>query len=241
MAHPHPGRAPPKTDRFAKEWALSFPCCKVGYLALAAALARMPTIHSPITHQAIAIAAVTFPDPCNLGSASSSFFAFDAFTNAAGARKIPKQKIDTIAYVRASFARGHGIVGSSSTTGCPLIAITLHDPQYFCPSTSTRQSGQNGSAHPAQRSTAVTSAWFLHCIRHLFCELPTWMLPPGGDHSFFVRRPNSHFSSPHPLVNLRRHELPQPPQFVGRQLLSLGPRVDRIQVNTQMRRNFFNR
>ena len=69
-------------------------------MALTAAFAKMPTIHRPITHQAITMAAVTFPDPCNLGSAASNFFAFDAFTSAAGARKIPRQKIETIAYER---------------------------------------------------------------------------------------------------------------------------------------------
>src|SRR5262245_59967084 len=120
------------------------------YLAVAAAFAMMPRIHSPSTNQAITVAAVTFPAPCTLGSSASSFFAVDAFISAAGATKIPKQKIETMAYCSASFARAHGTVGSTSTTGCPLIAITLHDPQYFCPSTSTRQSGQNGSAQPAQ-------------------------------------------------------------------------------------------
>ncbi len=81
----------------------------------------------------IILAAVTFPAPSSLGSASIICLAFDALTRAIGPRMNPKQNNPTMAYVNASFASLQGIVGSSTTIGCPFSAITLHEPQYFCP------------------------------------------------------------------------------------------------------------
>src|SRR5688572_4654903 len=86
--------------------------------------ARMPRI-SP---------AVALPEPAIRGFIAIIFLALSAFEIAIGPRIIPKQNSPIIPYVNASVASLHGIVASSSTrTGWPCRAITLHDAQYFCP------------------------------------------------------------------------------------------------------------
>ena len=103
-------------------------------------------------------AAVTLPEPLSRGFIWIIFFAFNALLMATGSRMMPKHKSPTREYVRASLASLHGRVASSpSAGGAPRKAMVLHEPQYFCPWISTRQSPQNDSAQPEQRSTAATS------------------------------------------------------------------------------------
>ena len=116
----------------------------------------VPRIHKTVTVIPKSRPTFAFPNPAKRGLSRISFLASTAFTTATGPRMIPKQKMPTMEYVNAFPAASHGSF-PSLIGGGPLMVITLQDEQYFCPSTSTRQSPQKSSAQPVQRSSAVVS------------------------------------------------------------------------------------
>jgi hypothetical protein len=88
---------------------------------------------NPIT--AMTWAVVAMPLPVKVGSASMFLFASAALLSAQGPMMIAHTKIPMIAMIKAWVASGQVFVACPGIGGAgrPWTAITLHDPQNFCP------------------------------------------------------------------------------------------------------------